>query len=930
MRRLGYPDGGGLLERAEQLALLDKALAAVADGGCGRTVLAVGEAGIGKTALLRRFSGKVAGSARVLWAACDHLFIPRPLGPFLDLAGAAGGRLAARMGGAARPYDVAAALLAEFGSGGTAVVVLEDVHWADEASLDVVRLLARRIEAVPTLLVLSYRDDELNRSHPLRLVLGDLSGGGQVARVELGGLSRSAVAVLARPQGLDAGELYARTGGNPFFVTEVLAAGTGRIPRTVRDAVLARAARLGPAASALLDAAAVIPGRAELWLLDKLVPAAAGSLDECLGSGMLRAGDGWVAFRHEIARLVVEESLLPGRRAALNRAALAALASPVSGPPDVARLAHHAEAAGDAEAVLTYAPAAAERATAAGARREAADLYARALRFAGGLEPADRAGLLKRFAGVAYFTGRGEEAAAALREAVEIHRARGDLLRQGVELRLLAKQLGQNGALAEARAAVTEAVTVLEQLPPGPELARTYNTMAAVLGIGDDDAAIRWGEQALELAKRVGCLDAVADTLNIVGTVELRQGNPDGLAKLDRSRALAQQAGDHLGVARAYTHCAAVLAARREWVLADRYIQPGLAFCREHGLDAHQGWLTTLAAEAALALGRWDEAVSTAAAILSWPAEGFPHSRVSTLVILARVQARRGEPGYWPPLDEAAAIAKAAPVGQVAPLVAAARAEAAWLQGAPAARIGEETGPVVESGLADARWWAGELEVWRHRAGLDGDDPAGLPEPYRLEITGDAHAAARWWQERGCAYDAALALAGTGDPAALRRALDILHELGARPAAAIMARRLRALGEKGVRRGPRPATTANPAGLTYRETEILRLLAAGLSNTEIAARLVLSGRTVDNHVSAILRKLGARTRSEAAAQTEMLGLGAADGDKHPQPDALPGQPRACHTTGPKSSGVERVVERIAWESPGFRCRGSTFVWHRCR
>ena len=876
MRRRGYSDGAsdgaGLLERAEQLALLDEALASVAGGGRGRTVLVLGEAGIGKTALLRGFSGSVAGAARVLWAGCDHLFTPRPLGPFLDLAEAAGGQWAARVEDAARPYDVAAALLAELGSGGTAVVVLEDVHWADAASLDVIRLLARRIEAVPAVLVLSYRDDELGRSHPLRLVLGDLSGGGQVTRVEVGGLSRMAVATLARPQGLDAGELHARTGGNPFFVTEVLAAGTGRIPHMVQDAVLARAARLGPAASELLDAAAVIPGRAELWLLEKLVPAAAGSLDECLGSGILLADDGWVAFRHEIARLVVEESLPPGRRAALHRGALLALASPVSGAPDLARLAHHAEAAGDTEAVLKYAPAAAAQAAAAGARREAAGLYARALRFADALEPAGRAELLEGFAGVAYFTGMDQEATAALREAVEIHRARGDLLRQGDALRRLASQLGKIGSLAEARTAVSEAVTVLEQLPPGPELARTYNTMAAVLGVGDDDAAIRWGEKALELAERVGCLDAMADTLNIVGTVELRRGDLNGLVKLDRSRELAQQAGDEFGVARAYMHPAMVLAARREWVLAEGYIQPGLAFCLERGLDAWQGMLTTLAAEAALARGRWDEAGSTAAAILAWPAEGFTHARVSALVILARVQARRGEPEYWPLLDEAAAIAKAAPVAQAALLVAAARAEAAWLEGAPALRIGEATGSAGEPGLVDVRWFAGELEVWRYRAGLDCGDPAGLPEPYRLEITGDAEGAARWWQERGCSYEAALALAGTGDPAALRQALDMLHGLGARPAAAVVARRLRSLGEQSVRRGPRQATAANPAGLTSREAEVLGLLAARLSNAKIAAQLGLSDRTVDNHVSAILRKLGVRTRREARGQAERLGI----------------------------------------------------------
>src|SRR5215469_3816350 len=648
MARVDIADGSaGLLERSEQLKVLSETLAGVAGSSRGRVALVAGEAGIGKTALLRRFCADVDGSARVLWAGCEPLFTPRPLGPVLDLAVMIGGEVAARAADGARPFDVAAALLRELRSAGPSVLVLEDVHWADEATLDVVRLAGRRVADVPVLLVLSWRDDELGPSHPLRIVLGDLPGSDLVTRLELAGLSPQA------------------------------------------DAVLGRAARLGEQARVVLDAAAVVPGTAERWLLEALAPAAgAGGLDECLGSGMVVLTNGRVQFRHEIARQVVEESLPPGRRAGLHRAALAALAGQAA--PDLARLAHHAEAAGDADAVLRFAPAAAERAAAAGARREAAGQYARALRFADALEPAERAGLLERFAGVAFYTGMGTEATAALREAVEIHQARGDLLRQGDALRLLAGRLAADGALAEARAALSEAVAGLEQLPPGPELARTYNAMAALLGVVGDDEAVGWAERALELAERVGCLDAIGDTLNIVGMTELGRGDLDGLVKLDRSRELAEQAGDELGVVRAYMHPALALAVRREWVLAERYIQPGLTFCRERGLEGWEAWLTTLAAEAALAQGRWDEVVSAVAMILAWPAGGFIDFRVNALVMSARVRARRGEPGYWPLLDEAAQAIKAAPAVLAALLIAAARAEAAWLEGAPGRRMSEE------------------------------------------------------------------------------------------------------------------------------------------------------------------------------------------------------------------------------------------------
>lgn len=862
-----------LLERSGPLGTLRAAAAQVAATSRGATALVSGEAGVGKTALLREFCSRLDGSARVLWTTCDSLFTPRPLGPLLDLGASKDSDGQARVGDQPRPFDVATSLLRDLASAGPAVLVLDDTHWADEATLDVIRLLARRLDQVAALLVLSYRDDQLGRSHPLRVVLGDMPTGDRLIRVELDGLSPGSVAVLAEPSGINPEKLYQRTGGNPFFVTEVIAAGTERIPATVRDAVLARAARLSPHALSLLDAVAVVPDRAERWLVEALAPdEAEASLDECLGSGMLTAEDGWVAFRHEIARLVVQDSQPPGHRAALHRGVLAMLTVRSEAGTDLARLAHHAEAAGDAEAVLRFAPAAAEQAAAAGARRQAVAEYARALRFAHRISLSERAELLERFAGEGYFTGLGEEATVALREVLAIHQERGDLAGQGRALRQLGKQLGLDGDVLESRAASHEAVAVLEQLPPGAELARAYASLSANYGLTDDAEAIGWGSKAIALAERAECLDALIYALNNVGTVELRRGDPEGLAKLERSRDIALRSGDEAGVGRAFLHLALVLVARREWEPADRYLDAGIDYCGEHGLDAWRSWLRALRAESVLGRGRWDEAAEAAASIVSTEPEAFGYSRGTALVIQARARARRGDAGYWRLLEQASELVMPAKTPQFQLMIAGARAELAWLEGAPAARIADETDHVLGLEANGASWFAGEVACWRRRVGLPVGDPERLAEPYRLEISGDVGGAARWWMQRDCPYDAALALAESGEAGALREALDVLRGLGARPAAGIVARRLRALGERGVPRGPRPATSANPAGLTERERQVVALLAGGLTNSDIATELVVSARTVDHHVAAILRKLSVPSRAEAIIEAVRLGL----------------------------------------------------------
>ncbi len=373
-RGVRLEDSTELLERTSDLSRLHECAVEAAEGQ-GRLALVFGEAGIGKTALLRRFRSTLPRRFTVLWGACDPLFTPRPLGPLLEPAEKLGGELAALVAGDARPYEVAGALLGGLRGCAPSVLVLEDLQWGDEATLDVVRLLARQVESAATLVVLSFRDDSLERATPLGLVVGELPPHAVSARLGLSGLSELTVREMARGTSLDADVLHGRTGGNPFFVTEALAAGTTGVPASVRDAVLARIARLGRPARDLLDAVAVVPQRTEVWLLEAMCRGDLDALDECLRSGVLRAEADGLVFRHELARLAVEETLPPNRAVALHRLALAALSANELGAADLARLAHHAEAAGDTAAVLRYAPAAGEQAAGLGAPREAERQY---------------------------------------------------------------------------------------------------------------------------------------------------------------------------------------------------------------------------------------------------------------------------------------------------------------------------------------------------------------------------------------------------------------------------------------------------------------------------------------------------------------------------------------------------------------------------
>jgi DNA-binding CsgD family transcriptional regulator len=866
-------DAVGLLERDLEFEALVDALTDAA-AGRGRLVFVHGEAGIGKTALVHRFLEQDGRAARVLWGVCDALFTPRPLGPLLEIADEAGGELEAAVRAAAGSHDVSAALLLELRSRAPTILVLEDVHWADEATLDVLKLLGRQIEAVPGLVVATYRDDELDATHPLRHLLGQLVTRRAIRRIAINRLSPDAVAQLAGPHEVDADELYRKTAGNPFFVTEVLAAPGEEIPATVRDAVLARSSRLGPPPRRLLEAVAVARPNAELWLLEALAGDELGSLDECLASGMLAARPGAVGFRHELARLTVEESLAPDRKMALHRRALAALSAPPAAMPDLARLAHHAEAAGDADAVLRYAPAAAERAAALGAHREAAAQYARAVRFADALAADARAKLHRRRAEECYLTDQQDDAIESAQAAIACYRELADRLEEGRSVLFLSTITWCPGLTAEAERAGREAVGILERLPPGRDLAYAYGNLAGLRRDGDDQGgAVEWATRALDLATEIGDATIACAQLITIGAAELLHGVAQGREKLEQALEQARRLGSEDLVIWAQMSLARAAGRQRMYPIARRAVDAGLESVGERGYLLWRLYLLAYRARIELEQGLWTDAADTSELVLRerWIST---HPRTIALTVLGLVRARRGDPGWEPLLTEAWALAEGTDEAERIVPVATAIAEAAWLEGRNEAAL-EATHAAFDLAVhRKVPRFVGELAVWRRRAGSP-DKPSDLVEPYALEVAGEWRRAAEQWRELGCPYEAALALAGADDEDALRASLASLHELGARPAAAIVARRLRERGI-GAPRGPHRATQQNPANLTAREVEVLSLVAQGLRNSDIAGRLVLSQRTVDHHVSAILRKLGVANRRQASSEATALGLIAQD------------------------------------------------------
>jgi DNA-binding CsgD family transcriptional regulator len=570
-----------------------------------------------------------------------------------------------------------------------------------------------------------------------------------------------------------------------------------------------------------------------------------------------------LAFRHELARQTILDAIAPHRRMALNQLALNALRAAPATRNDLARLAHHAEASGDREAVLEFAPAAARQASAASAHREAAALYALALRFADDLPPADRAPLLEAYAEVCIAIDQRAEGLEAQKKALELWRELGVPLKQGQSLAGIAWSLNGLGKTAAALEASQQAIEILEAQPPGRELARAYRMQAGLENLCQNyRAAMEWAQRAIGLAERLNDPSTVLSAHIAIGAAWLVLDYEHGRQYLERNLRAALDAEQEYLATLVYTNLSCVSGEVYQFQQAQRYTAEGMAYAAEYGLEIFRLYMLAWQALTQLRLGRWSEAADAAEAVLRRPGVSVT-SRITALAALGYLRTRRGDPNAREALDEALDLSKEIGSLHRTGLVRAARAEAAW-QAGDRERALEETRAVYDLAVSKQHpWFAGELAFWRWRAGEDVTLPDWIARPFALHIAGDWRAAAEEWERLGCPCEQARALAD-GDTDAQIAALHIFERLGAQPAAEALRQKMRAAGVRAPRK-PRASTRANPFGLTSRQLDILRLLTEGLSNADIAARLHISAKTVDHHVSAVLAKLDVRSREDAAA-----------------------------------------------------------------
>lgn len=849
-----------ILERDESLTALRESVDNLASGG--RVVLVVGEAGIGKSALVAEFIASIEDQAHVLLGSCDDLFAAQPLGPVWDLARQDPSLTEPLLANDRRGVMESLLTLLNRGLRPT-ILVLEDIQWADESTLDIIRFLGRRITTTNALLLLTYRDDAVGPTHRVQRVIGDLPPA-NIARLHLGHLSADAVAILIGDRPFDVDEVLSLTGGNPLFVTEIVASEDSIVPSSIHDVVLSRAAKTSEAAQRILALVSVTPGPSERSLVEAILNPAPEELQECANQGLLTVEADTIAYRHELQRRAIEASLSDAERRRLNQQVLAALPRRMN----AARLVHHALQADDVAAIVEFAPVAARAAMDIESHEEALAHFRSLRNYLDRFSPLDRADILEDWAREEFYADS-PAALEILSTAIHLRRTLNDDRKLARSLTFAVRVNVGNMRSDAAETASTEAIAILESYAPSRDLATAVVYRAALTWVRGDvaDRTIQLADWAIALATTIGDDLTIAQGLGIKGTAQLSLGDANGLQLMEESQRMADVGGYRYEQSRALLSLAAAAADSREMTRAADLAQRARDTAARYEIRTIESDARAMHTETLVWTGEWDAAEVAATDLLY----ANPNAEVLACRILATIQMRKGQDGARTTLDRMWTLAGSSGDYPVVDAGGAALAEYVWLTGSTDPSLLGDLRATFARGLKlGALWPSDAFSFWLWKLGMVPPTSGRVCEPYRLIMVGRAEEAADMWEAKGVPYGQGLALMHGGEDAQVR-ALRIFDGLGAVAAAHRVRRSLLGAGVT-VSRGVGRSTRDNAAGLTARQAEVLDLLAEGLSNPEIAEQLFVSDRTVENHVRAILKKLEVPNRQEAVAVAHERGI----------------------------------------------------------
>ena len=857
-----------LVERDDFLSMMQKTFDEVVTGE-GHCILISGEAGIGKTSLVRAFSKEKKDDCQLYFGACDALFTPRPLAPIYDIA--------LQIKDDSWDTDDRSILFTGIfreleNQKKATLIIVEDIHWADEATFDFLKFFIRRITRLHCLLLVTYRDNEIHSSHPLRTVLGQLPPD-FFTRLQLSPLSREAVETMAAEKGYKGKDVYSISGGNPFYVNEILASYSTGIPDNIKDSILSVYNRQNEKTKQVWQILSVIPSGLEVKYLEKLEPYYSEAIHDSLDTKILIMNGQLICFKHELYRRTIETSLSPVIRREINKRMLDILVENSEQPREMERIIHHAKNASENEIVVKYAPLAAREASSVGAHLEAAKLYLTAIEYYQEKNKDTLIDFYKAYAYECYLTNQVKEGIIHIGKALSFLELKNDLVSMSTCLHLLSWLWWFDGNGKKAVDTARKNIELLANQRSSSITAMAFAHLGRLKMLSDEtDECLLWSEKAMAMAKELANEEILCYTLNSIGTMLAKNisTRKKGLELLQQSMDVAVKINNEEYIGHAYANLAANAVRMKDYVNAKKILETAIQFLDERDIDLGTKYLLAYETRLALETGNWTKANSIVSNFIN--NDDFPPiGKIGILIVAATIKMRRGETGAVPLLLEA--MDKALSTGEpqrIAPAMAGIL-EYEWITGQhviekpvldDVLNMIEERGNIYENSA---------VAFWLFKARKQKLPLKEFYEGYHTEDKSMALKASVLWKQLGCPYEQALTLF-EGNDDNKKEAIGIIQKLGADAIYEKMKFEMRASGIKSIPRGIRKSTKSNPANLTDRELDIIQLLKDGLQNKEIAAKLFISPKTVDHHISSIFFKLDVNSRTKAVQEASRLEI----------------------------------------------------------